>query len=594
MGFTSPEEPLPAFYVSKLWSSYDQKTKDGCKRLFDYVLQNNVKDCVYVFRDDTKKSLKNSCSKNSLLQKATSVLHRSNTGHGFVSIGWDTMSLSNFVFAIIHAAVQTRKTISDKNTEEKISEDDYVKKIRQLLPQKSNHFSLEKDNWMNTNNDSQIAVIRIGDCIHFMMFTYNATIKQCYVYNMKLYIDTNNFQTLEIQEVTESHTKPLDWWMNIYNQTIQIANDSALASEQQGGKLAGSRKAASRDSSVGSGSRRSKNTPVNAGAAQDQRDHQHDPQNGHQHGLHAGAGAATPEVPAPPARQTSRSHGKTPDGRPNAIHAPPASIAAVPSSHHGGTQRSASANRHAGQPPNPPQDPQIIDRGDQPASVRSASVQHTQRIDGRSSRHPAALDPQARPRTRMRSKSSAGRAHHAARNDPSLIPVPISNPSQNLYEWTGVDKDTYSLWTAMTLAVLTKPEGDEKTRLMSKLLPIVARELFGLDCESVHSVKTYAYVGEGHHASADTQDGQVFIMYKNGKYVDFFYQGSEKPDELNAKLCTGDIESKKKDYFSLVVTMPSKPQLRDDDLWIFDPDPNLPVGKVVDGNLSDDGSEYVL
>ncbi len=110
-----------------------------------------------------------------------------------------------------------------------------------MVPAKSTHKHLNSKDWIKAENDSKIAVIRVGDCCHFMMFTYNAaTLRKYYVYSLKLYFNNNDksIQTLEIEEITNTNIKTLDQWMKIYNQTIQDAHAAAQAHGQQRGDRA--------------------------------------------------------------------------------------------------------------------------------------------------------------------------------------------------------------------------------------------------------------------------------------------------------------------------------------------------------------------
>ena len=604
IGITTPEAPLPAFYVSRPWANYDDATKNACKVLFEYMIQHNGEHCVYVYKDPNKNFLNENYKQDSLLKKATLVLQRKNNGNGFSVYEYDHDNLSKFVFAIIQAAASSGKTRRNGKSEGKISVADLQKKLAQMKPKKDTSNSLRLENWTNDKNDSQIAFIRVGDCFHFMMFTYNATIKHYYVYNFQLFInDDKSIQTLEIEEVTESNTKPLDDWMKIYNETIQKASAAAYidaqAHGQRRGDRAGSSQAPSRASSGGAGNKRSGNTPAPAGTAQHPPNHVHaasagqrapsedrgtgrrsktpesrllvnpadaaQDQRGHQHAPNHGA-AGPSAVPGPATNTRPKSRSNTAD-----IHLPANAGAAQPPSAHaranhhvvlpadGATMRSASA-RPAGRTRDPSTDAKRAGRATS-AERRAASVER-KRAASAEIKRAASAD---------RLVASAERKRRGG--------------TSRLYEWTVVDKYTHDLWTAMALAVLTKPEGTEKTHLMEKLLPIVAREMFGLICESVHSVQTYVHDGKGHHASANTPDGQVFIMYKNGKYVDFFYQGSEKLDQSNAKLCPGDIEHKKNEYFFAAAPMHSNPLEKDHELFIFGSDPN-------DGS-SASGSEYM-
>jgi hypothetical protein len=224
---------------------------------------------------------------------------------------------------------------------------------------------------------------------------------------------------------------------------------------------------------------------------------------------------------------------------------------------------------------------------------------------------PAARAASAGPKSRSRSRSSgkgadsaqpAARSRHPA-NDPAVDQGPNAPPAsqirgtpsngvRNLYEWTTLNMYEYNLWTAMALAVLKKPEGEEKKRFMHIFLPIVARELFGLDCESVHSVETNEYGGQDHHVSGHTQEGQVFVLYRNGTDVAFLYQGLEAPKKL-FRLTMMNLELYKHNFFmSAHKTVPSH-EIPDRSLFVGDGgDPSgqdipwgVPVGNVVDQDL---------
>jgi hypothetical protein len=548
-GITTNKD-LPAFYVSKPWANYDEATKQYCKPLFDFVLQHNVENGVYVYRDAHKAFLTKNYTKNSLLNSAAVVFKRQNPGNGFDVYNWDTASLSKFVFAIIYAAASFNLTKTKNNSMAKMSLSDLEKKIRNAMPREDQSKVLKSKPWMNPENESKIAVISVNDCFHFMIFTYNAaTVQQYYVYSLKLYVENgNDIRTLDIEEVTDTNTKPLTVWMKLFHQTTQKANGAALAHAQPGGDHTGSSQPGSRAPSVGSSHGRTRNPPANADAAQHQ-SHQH----GHQHANDAGAGAGTSVVPGPAARNHSKSRGNTPESRPNAI----------PASH----VKPHIVHNHA-------KDHVVIpaNGADEPARSASRGPANKKRAASNERKPDASEERKRAASAERRAASAERRAAPVGRKRAASAEGKRRGGTSKLYKWTGVDRDTYELWTAMALTVLTKREDSDKKRLIAKLLPIVAREMFGLDCESVHSVETHVYDGKGHHASANTQDGQIFIMYRNGNNVEFYYQGSEIIDLFKARECTLNIEDTKNDYFSTVVAMPSKHSDEDRQLFIEQPD----------------------
>jgi hypothetical protein len=103
-----------------------------------------------------------------------------------------------------------------------------------------------------------------------------------------------------------------------------------------------------------------------------------------------------------------------------------------------------------------------------------------------------------------------------------------------LYVKSFTDDNTRELWFLIVLAVL-KLNPEDKNRLMEPLLAMVARELFGIECETVHDVHTTVHSTseadghDHHHITGVSAQGKIFIAYKNGNNIEFLYQGLEPP-----------------------------------------------------------------
>jgi hypothetical protein len=107
-------------------------------------------------------------------------------------------------------------------------------------------------------------------------------------------------------------------------------------------------------------------------------------------------------------------------------------------------------------------------------------------------------------------------------------------PVGQLYVKSFTDDNTRKLWFLIVLGLL-KLNPEDKNRLMEPLLAMVARELFGIECETVHDVHTTVHSTseadghDHHHITGVSAQGKIFIAYKNGNNIEFLYQGLEPP-----------------------------------------------------------------
>ena len=108
-----------------------------------------------------------------------------------------------------------------------------------------------------------------------------------------------------------------------------------------------------------------------------------------------------------------------------------------------------------------------------------------------------------------------------------------------VYIKTFDDIPTEKLWHLIVLAVL-KLSPKDKDSLMHPLLATVARELFGIDCETVHSVSTTVHEstakGIDHHlitGHMDTQ-GRISLRTKTESQSNFCIKAQKGPQKTIA------------------------------------------------------------
>jgi len=139
------------------------------------------------------------------------------------------------------------------------------------------------------------------------------------------------------------------------------------------------------------------------------------------------------------------------------------------------------------------------------------------------------------------------------RNQPPS-PGEHDNSPKWLWEWYCGDADLEELWQSMVLPVLKKT-GHNKELLMQRLLPLVARELFGLECDYVYRIETKIHKDEAsflpthHHVTGNTDLGRLFIVYRRDNTVGFLYQGQFQPQKAAHR--TETLEDYLETFFSL-------------------------------------------
>ena len=170
-------------------------------------------------------------------------------------------------------------------------------------------------------------------------------------------------------------------------------------------------------------------------------------------------------------------------------------------------------------------------------------------------------------------------------------PAEHDNSRPFLWEWSCRNADLEELWRVMVLPVLKKPT-HEKELLMRHLLPLVGRELFGIQCNDVHDIETKIYNDDGlstpshHHVMGNTDLGKVFIVYRRDNRVRFLYQGPSHQNPLNASFVMHNLEFYLEMFFMNSDTSSASDTTDGDDLIIGQyPLPRaieVPVARAVD------------
>lgn len=191
------------------------------------------------------------------------------------------------------------------------------------------------------------------------------------------------------------------------------------------------------------------------------------------------------------------------------------------------------------QPPQPPQPPKPP-----PRPVHPAPAVHPP-PPGPPVRPPAGVEPHDQ--VLLPPNSFTTLIPDARHENQPHSPGEHDNSRPFLWEWRGSNADLEELWRIMVLPVLKKP-AHEKEVLMRHLLPLVGRELFGIQCDDVHGIETKIYNDDGpstrshHHVMGNTNLGKLFIVYRRDNTVRFLYQGPSNLHPLNVIFVTHTLE----------------------------------------------------
>jgi hypothetical protein len=182
--------------------------------------------------------------------------------------------------------------------------------------------------------------------------------------------------------------------------------------------------------------------------------------------------------------------------------------------------------------------------------------------------------------------------------DTSQPPAPGQHPNlpTHLWEWSCGKPELEELWRVMVLPVLKKPEQD-KELLMRHLLPVVGRELFGIQCNDVHEIETKNYKDDGsstrshHHVMGNTDLGKLFIVYRRNNRVRFLYQGRIHPQNAIHKTIT--LDEYLEEFFSSDGTWSASDTTEENDLLVGG-DPFQRAIEVPVAQAFDDGDQRTV